>query len=506
MSFQHALTTLDGSEPMPVSSNGHLADQVRLLVLTIAVLLWGTRLNAEERPTWHLELRNIGGGTDYKYPYSPVCFSPDSKHIAISVANQLSVFERLGKRNSLIAKDVPEGSGIGIWKVETLEFVKWIKTSARKFIRYSADGSSIGALDESSLTVWNVQTGEETVTKLIQNANFSDRLGHGFVFLPEGRVAAIRSKGIGVFEPDGTQTAFFKKDGVVDFVKIVASEDGKSIVADSYYWDLNTQSQIIEKQNMMMSSVFRPNTGEIWGRTRRGNGLITAWNASSGSRTLPIQEGQTRGYAENSSAQWRLESLAFTPNGKVLATVGADKNIHLWNVQTGSRFVTLQPATMQRKGKDDGGVGRPSLQLVEFSPDGQWLMACSVRSVSIFKTSTLKPHIKPGKVHQVVQYFAGDELFEEIVTNREGQKTLIGSMLHTEVQKPGKRVAALRHGNDELWYDAVILGRDPIKGVRPGTYYTVHYEGYSRDDDDRVPEWRLRPKLAQHLKLKDLAD
>jgi WD40 repeat protein len=479
-----------------------------LIAFLFCLGLAETSLSEEPKPrrVWHLELRNVGGGADYARPYSPVCFSPDGKQIAVSLANHKSVWERHGTdEESVLCKDVPEGSGIGVWDVESLRFLNWIKAGAHKVIRFTPDGKSIAALDDSHLLRWDTKTGEESKTELLKDASWANELKNGFCWGPNGSVVVRQSKALAHYSASGELNSEYPIKKVIDLVTLESGADRQHIVSDCYYWNLATGKKITISPGGFCHSVFRPGTTEIWGRSDRSYGAIAMWNLSTGRVAYPLTEGLNRkSSAENGTVQWRIEGVAFSPNGKVLASVGDDSCLHLWNVASGSRIAMLELAKGPRKGKNDDGVGRPALKMVKFSPDGRWLVACSVESVSIFKIDQLRPHIKPGAIHQVTQYFAGNELFEEIVTDQPGAETLVGSMLHTEEQKPGTRVAALRPDSDEVWYDAVILAKVPAYGGKPGIYYNVHYEGYSRDDDKRVPEWRIRPKLAPHLKVRNM--
>lgn len=493
------------SEPdlMCILRDGRLSLRLIAFVVCLVTLATARADEPKERELWHLELRNVGGGADYARPYSPICFSPDGKRLAVSLANRKSVWERHGNdENTVVCKDVPEGSGIGIWDVESLAFLKWIEAGAPKVIRFTPDGKSIAALDDSHLLQWNTESGEQSKTELLEDASWSNKLKSGFCWGPNGSVVVIQTKALSHYSSAGELQSEFSIDKVIDLVSLESAADRQHVVADCYHWNLTTGKKATISPKGFCHSVFRPGTTEVWGRSDRSYGAIAMWNPSTGKVAFPFREGLNRKFsADNGTVQWRIEGLAVSPNGKVLASIGSDSCIHLWNAANGSRIATLEAAKGPRKGKNDDGVGRPTLKMVKFSPDGRWLLACSVESVSIFKIDRLRPHIKPRVIHRVTQYFAGNELFEEIVTDRPGAKTLVGSMLHTEEQKPGTRVAALRPDSDEVWYDAVILARVLSYGGKKGIYYNVHYEGYSRDDDKRVPEWRIRPKLAPHLKV-----
>jgi len=84
------------------------------------------------------------------------------------------------------------------------------------------------------------------------------------------------------------------------------------------------------------------------------DGTVRLWDASDGACDL-VLKGHTR---------WRgrisLRSVAWSPNGKQLASVALDHTVRLWNVADGSAGPVL-PAHARQYGS------------VTFSPDGRWL-------------------------------------------------------------------------------------------------------------------------------------
>ena len=461
----------------------------------------------QQRRLRHLELRSIGGGADYARPYSPICFSPDGKRLAVSLTNRKSAWERIGSdANSVLCQDVPEGSGIGIWEVESLRFLNWIEADAYKVIRFTPDGKSIAALDDSHLILWDAASGEESKVELLKDASWANELKSGFCWGPDDSVVVRQSKALAHYSATGERLGEFTIKSSVDIVTLESSVDRQRVVADHYRWNLASGEQVSLPLNSLWHSVLRPSDGTLWGRSDRGgNGAIAKWDPATSKISFPFKEGMgTLATAENGTPQFLIEGVAFHPNGKVLASIGYDKCVHLWNVENGTRIVTLELAKGPRIKKDDGGVGRPKLLMVRFSPDARWLIAASVESISIFDVNQFREKLKANSVYRLVQYFAGNELVEEEITNRPGAQTLVGSKMHVKELKPGTRVAALMPDNDEIWYDAVILAKVQDFSGKNELLYNVHYEGYSREDDKRVSPWRVRPKLAPHLKVRDM--
>ena len=69
-------------------------------------------------------------------------------------------------------------------------------------------------------------------------------------------------------------------------------------------------------------------------------------------------------------ASW-ISSLAYSPDGKRLATGCADENVKLWDTTTGQEVLTLTAHC-------DRVIG------VAFSPDGRRLAACGYNSVTVW--------------------------------------------------------------------------------------------------------------------------
>src|SRR5512141_809626 len=91
-----------------------------------------------------------------------------------------------------------------------------------------------------------------------------------------------------------------------------------------------------------------------------------------------------------------LEGVAFSPDGKMLATSGFDKAVTVWNVETGQQLARLQndvPATFRA---------------VAFSPDGKIVAAGSDdHTIALWDVNTFKPIGTPLALHtDIIRYLA----------------------------------------------------------------------------------------------------
>lgn len=92
--------------------------------------------------------------------------------------------------------------------------------------------------------------------------------------------------------------------------------------------------------------------------------LVSLWDVGKGIRTQELKDHADSVYG-----------ISFSPDGKLLASVAADRAVKVWDVETGKRLYTL-------------GESTDWLYTVAFSPDGNYLAAGGVdKSIRVWKVN-----------------------------------------------------------------------------------------------------------------------
>ena len=116
-------------------------------------------------------------------------------------------------------------------------------------------------------------------------------------------------------------------------------------------------------------------------------------------RTLPSTELTKEGHSDEVTA------LGFSPDGKVLATGGADRAVILWNVETGRKIATPHTEFFHKK-----------VLGVTFDASGHWLAAASANmptspnapaTAASVRGEISRVYCVPGLASKVIAYSLG---------------------------------------------------------------------------------------------------
>ncbi len=270
--------------------------------------------------------KGVMGGTD-----RAVAFSPDGKRLAIA-------------------------TGAGIWFYDAQTYREMVlltgHTEVVRAIAFSPDGKTLasGARD-ATVKLWNVENGENIAT-FVKNAIGVESVA----FSPNGKMLAAGTEGgpIKLWDVENGQNLATFKGETPRVFSIAFSPNGKTIASGGgdntiKLWDVETKQNIATltgHKGIIFSVAFSPD-GQILASGSQDD-TVKLWHVETGRNLHTFKHRE------------RVFSVAFHPDGKIVAG-GAWRGVKLWNIETGKDLRTLHGSTRIRSGS------------VAFSPDGKTL-------------------------------------------------------------------------------------------------------------------------------------
>ncbi len=343
---QHLTQILNKLLQKSISQRFQSADEV-MLAMGIADTpdLWRPSISASiggakfTSPLWQC-IHTLSGLANVCAGINCVSFSPDGKILASG-----------------------DDKIIRLWNLNSQKVLATLSghSQAVKSLAYSPDGKILAtASDDNTIKLWDIHQLQETFCLL----------GHSH---------AVKSV---VFSPDGGHSHAVKS--------VVFSPDGQILASGSWdktvkLWNVNTGKEIctLTGHQLQVTSVAFSPQGQMLASASFDR-TICLWQLPTTEVLLKYKEdteefrnrpdctlvGNLSGHA------WAVLTVAFSPDGKILATGSDDNTIKLWEVNTGQVITTLLGHSW-------------SVVAVTFTADGTMLISASRdRTVKLWKVST----------------------------------------------------------------------------------------------------------------------
>ena len=286
--------------------------------------------------------------------------------------------------SSLIAAGDNFGN-IYVWDANTGAQLKTFseKRTIVTALAFSPDLRTIASSSrDGSIRVWNIITGE------LMRTVADDYIGYTtYDISSDGNKIVSLSHGINSYIWDTTTGELQERNSTDNFVYVkdlAFSPDGNTYAMTQYkksfeLIDLKTNKRMehdFEHQSQVLCVAFSSDGKLIASGTKDKTAHI--WDATTGEEKLAIRHGLY------------ITDVAFSPDGKTLATAGNVRNIYLWDIGTGKRKMVI------KRHKSD-------ISSVAYGPDGT-LLALGSRSgdITIYDVDTMKPLKSFAGDHEVV--------------------------------------------------------------------------------------------------------
>lgn len=241
-------------------------------------------------------------------------------------------------------------------------------------VRFSSDGKHLAEfkMGSNSLTLWDINTG-----KKIKEFDGGKGLARTLVFLPERHCLGLSCTPDPEYDTvelwDAEKRASFTHSGFV--ITVAMSPNGTFLATGGIdkrvkLWHVETQQcfqTLLGHIGGILSLAFSPDEtllasggGHNWEQQTHADGTTLSYSADDSpvDKTAKVWEVATGKNIATLENPWRVDGIAFSPDGKYLAT-GTAKNVTLWDTKTWQPIATLDTVDFES---------------LAFSPDGSRLV------------------------------------------------------------------------------------------------------------------------------------